>query len=161
MPALRNLFKISYSKEELLIIKFLSRIPLFYNLSNQDLLKFIPYLFPLNFEKEEVIFYMGDPSQAIYFIKKGSVDLFTEKNSKKIYFKTISENECVGAETIYNDNIRIFTTLSKKENTLVYALPQTSLFKLLRKERIKKIILENYEKHYSRITQEAVLSASQ
>lgn len=161
MHLFRNLFKISYSKEELLLIKFLTKIPLFYNLTNQDLLKFIPYLYPLRFEKGETIFYSGDPSQAIYFIKNGGADLYTENNSKKFYFKTISENECIGAETINTDNIRLFTTISKRENMLVHVLPQTSLFKLFRKDRIKKIILENYDKYYSRITQEAAGASNQ
>jgi signal-transduction protein with cAMP-binding, CBS, and nucleotidyltransferase domain len=48
---------------------------LFESLKQQELARFLPAMHERKYVKDEVIFFSKDPSQALYLLRKGQVDL--------------------------------------------------------------------------------------
>ncbi|MCK4793789.1 MAG: cyclic nucleotide-binding domain-containing protein, partial [Desulfobacteraceae bacterium] len=54
---------------------FLQSMPLFSNMSRTEIEQIMPYFFPREFRRKEVIFLKGDPCQELYVIRSGQVKL--------------------------------------------------------------------------------------
>ena len=82
-------------QEEGSITDILEKIPVFDQISRKDLLLIDKILHKRNYNKGEPIFYEGEPGQGMYIIKRGDVEIFSEKKERTT-FATLGEGMFFG-----------------------------------------------------------------
>jgi len=85
---MRNPFSKTYEPEELRMFDFLQGIKFFELLKQQELARFLPTMHERKYVRDEVVFFSKDPSQALYLIRKGQVDLTIDVSEN---FETIMQ----------------------------------------------------------------------
>ena len=110
----------------------------FFRKRKMDFLKaIIPKLKKSQFVFKEVIYYLGDPTEEIYFLNKGRVNF----NLETIHFRTYHQGSYFGEiELIEGTN---------RENTTIAGTKEIEVFILLKKDF--ELIPENFPEVYSEI----------
>jgi len=85
---MRNPFSKTYEPNELRMFDFLQGIKFFELLKLQELARFLPTMHERKYVRDEVVFFSKDPSQALYLIRKGQVDLTIDLSEN---FETIMQ----------------------------------------------------------------------
>jgi len=87
-----NPFQKTYSTQELNLFRFLEKVDLFKELSDKEMALFLPYMHERDYKSNEVVFFRGDPSQALYVVKKGRVTLNIDIKDRFEVLTEISSN---------------------------------------------------------------------
>lgn len=125
---MKNPFRSSYTKEEMDIFSFLSQTVLFENLTAKEKSYFLPYLHERNFKRDEVIFFRNDPSQALYIIKSGTVDLSIDINKDVEHLNTIRRGNTIGENCLLKNTRRLYHAITSSETAVLYVVPKDSIF---------------------------------
>lgn len=72
---MRNPFSKNYDPQELRMFDFMQGIKFFETLKQHELARFLPAMHERKYVRDEVVFFSKDPSQALYLIRKGTIDL--------------------------------------------------------------------------------------
>mgnify|MGYP006213145205 CR=1 FL=1 len=72
---MRNPFSKTYEPKELQMFDFMQGIRFFERLRQKELARFLPAMHERKYVKDEVVFFTKDPSQALYLIRRGQIDL--------------------------------------------------------------------------------------
>lgn len=104
------------------------RIPLFKNISPEDVHKIFGKGMTLVTEKDNVIFYEGTAGNQMYVVLAGSVDLFSGK--KKI--ATLRSGDMFGEMALINNEPRSATAVAAERSQL-FVLSETLFQKLMTK----------------------------
>ncbi|RLD15950.1 MAG: hypothetical protein DRI36_06390, partial [Caldiserica bacterium] len=75
------------------------------------------------FKKGNFIFKKGDPSDSVYFIKKGKVEISVEEDGKRRVLAVLKDGEIIGEMTIFQDLPR---------SADAFLLEDTEVFKILK-----------------------------
>ena len=70
-----NPFKKNFSKQELDAFEFLANVSYFSKFTIEEFEDIFPYLHLRTYKQNEVVFFRNDPSQAVYIIKKGKIEI--------------------------------------------------------------------------------------
>lgn len=122
-----NPFRRSYTVEELNLFRFLRQSRFFTELTNSEINNFIPYLYLREYKKNEVVFFRGDPSQAIYMVKSGLVSLNIDIRGKMELLTTLASAETFGENALLYGSKRIYNSVVESEFCELYVLPQTNI----------------------------------
>ena len=85
---MKNPFSKTFNASELESFQFLSQIRFFSQLKNAEMARFLPAIHERIYRKDEVVFFRGDPSQALYLLKRGNIRLTIDIRDS---FETISD----------------------------------------------------------------------
>lgn len=92
------------------VLEAIREIPLFSELSARDLSVVEKFLHPRTYNKDEVIFFEGDPGVGMYIVIEGNVDITKSSgNGKKINLATIEEGGFFGEISIIEGGPRTAT----------------------------------------------------
>jgi CRP/FNR family transcriptional regulator, cyclic AMP receptor protein len=145
-----NPFRKAYSSEELSQFRLLNKAALLSKLSNDELSYFLPFLFPREYKQHEVVFFRGDPSQALYLIRSGVVALSldvgtkTEPLSQRRAFQTLGENALLA------DSQRVYNAIVSSERAEIVVIPQANILEIFdQKPIIKAKMLEALAIHFN------------
>lgn len=142
---LLNPFKKSYSNRELVLFRFLKAIPLFEQLNFDQLAHFIPFMHMRVYKENEVVFFRGDPSQALYLLHKGEIALTIDINDR---FETIGHLKggvSFGDNSLVQEASRIYNAIITSEKAQIYVIPQINLFEIFdHYPKIKAKVFESY-----------------
>lgn len=148
-----NPFKKRYNKEEILMINFLSGIKPFQRLAEDELAIFIPYMYLRSYHKDEVVFFSGDPSHALYLIKKGKIQLSIEVNDKLEGLLQLDDGNSFGDNALLSKTKRIYNTIVISENAELYVIPKINLMEIMdSNDSIKAKIMSSIAEQYNTLT---------
>ena len=147
---MKNPFKKSYSLDELNFFRFLSGVSLFKYLDNHELSLIVPYLHQRKYKKEEVVFFRGDPSQALYIVKSGKITLNIDLGEKFEILTNITSGGSFGDNSLLSGSDRIYNAIVESEECELYVFPQINILNLFeRKIDIKAKMLQALSESYN------------
>jgi len=148
-----KLFGKSYSAKEQQLIQFIQKDKLFENLTEREIHYFLPYLHERSYVRDEVIFFAGDPSQALYFVKSGMVTLNIDIKDNFERLVTVRAGTAFGDNSLLAGTKRIYTSIASTETTVVYMIPQINLLEIMDSHpKIKAKIMTAFCEEYNRYT---------
>ncbi|MEQ8360003.1 MAG: cyclic nucleotide-binding domain-containing protein [Cytophagales bacterium] len=151
---MKNPFGKSYGLEELNFFRFLSKINLFKYLNNDDLAHLVPYLHQRKYKKDEVVFFRGDPSQALYIVKSGKVSLNIDIGEKFETLTNRTAGSCFGDNSLLAKSERIYNAIVESEHCELYVIPQINILDLFEKKiEIKAKMLQALAESYYELNQ--------
>lgn len=124
-------FKKNYSEEDLKMFHFLRRSRLFQKLTDEELAYFTPFLYLRKYRESEVVFFSGDPSQALYFVKSGIVTLNIDIKNNFEKLLTLRSGRMFGDNAVLADTRRLYTAIVKTEECQLYVLPKANLMEIM------------------------------
>ncbi len=127
-----TLFKQKLSPEHKALCALIGRSSLFKDLKVYQLALLIPHLYVRRFEKGEIIFYRGDPSMALYFIKSGKLEAYLDDALEREVLARLKEGDSVGHNMVLKKADRLFNVMVTSPEAELLALPQDPLFELMR-----------------------------
>lgn len=128
--AVFNPFKKTYSAQEEELFAFLSKNIFFNNLNKEELSEFLPFLYPRNYEKNEVIFFRGDPSQAFYLIRDGSVSLSIDLQDNFEELTILKSSDAFGESALIEGEKRIYNAVCNSEKCSLFVIPTTNIIEV-------------------------------
>ena len=141
---MKNPFKRSYSEEHIQFFDFLSNAYLFRSLKFEELDHIAPMLFLRTYQRQEVVFFRGDPSAALYIIKSGSVSLNIDIGGKFEILDTHKAGDLFGENAILKETHRLASAIVESEEAKIYVLPKSGIIDLFEKRTdIKAKVMEN------------------
>lgn len=150
---MKNPFKKTYSEEDLLLFRFLSKIKIFERLTYDELALFTPFMFKRTFVQDEVVFFRNDPSQALYLIKSGSISLNIDLGDKFEVLSILNKGKAFGDNALLENTRRIYTTIVVTEKADIYVIPQVNLLDIFQNNpNIKAEVLNSLAEIYNDYT---------
>ena len=148
-----KIFKRSYSDQELLLFNFLRKNRLFEKLSDDELIRFQPYLYLRKYKQDEVVFFSGDPSHAIYIVKSGIVTLNLDLKGGFEKLMTLRSGRLFGDNAILPNTKRIYSAIVITEESELYVIPKVNLMEIMDNHpAIKAKIMTAFAEVYNEYT---------
>lgn len=139
-------FKRHYNPQEEEQLDFLDNVNLFNALTKEEKSCFLPYLHIRNYNENEVVFFRGDASQALYLVIDGKVEINVDIRQTQTFEHIIQLNKynSFGDNALLNNQTRIFNAIAQQKNTKLYVIPQVNIQEIFaKKPSIKAKVLEN------------------
>lgn len=132
---------------------FLKRVPLFQDLSGEDLERIALLLKPLSLPRGATVFQQGDPGDALYVVTSGQVRLLTERQGRQVVTGFLGRGDVLGEHSVLTgdpqpvtarlESTSEFLVLSKKDfgavlrgsPSIALQLSRTLSVRLLRETR--------------------------
>lgn len=120
---MRNPFSKTYEADELRMFDFLLGNKFFEQLKQQELARFLPAMHERKYMKDEVIFFSKDPSQALYLIRKGQVDLTIALQENFETIMQLKRGDAFGENSLLKNSKRTYTALVSSEDAELIVIP--------------------------------------
>ena len=101
-----NPFKKKYSPSELKQFEFLSKVRFFGTLRFSELSGFLQAIHIRKYEKDEVVFFRNDPSQALYILESGDVSLNIDIKSQFEMITHVKPGNAFGENSLLGNSKR-------------------------------------------------------
>ena len=138
-------FKKSYSQEEINQFEFLKGTKIFNSLDFDEIALFAPYLHEREYNQNEVIFFRGDPSQALYFLINGEVMFNIEINNNIEELVRFKNHNSFGESCLVADQKRLMNALVISENATLAVIPQGNILDIFENNpKIKSKVMTTY-----------------
>jgi len=126
-----KIFQKKYSEEDLFLFNFLRKNRLFEKLSDDELSYLAPYLYLRKYHENEVVFFTGDPSNALYIIKSGLVALNLDVKNDFEKLETLRSGRLFGDNALLKETKRIYTAIVVTEEAELYVIPKANLMEVM------------------------------
>ncbi len=149
-----NPFQKTYTAQELSIFRFLAKVNLFKELDHKEMALFLPYMHERDYKSNEVVFFRGDPSQALYVVKKGRITLNIDIKDRFEVLTEIKSNYAFGDNSMLGSTKRIYSAIVASEQVDLYVIPQVNILEIFENEPIVKAkMLHSLAEAYNYYTQ--------
>ncbi|GAA4825701.1 cyclic nucleotide-binding domain-containing protein [Algivirga pacifica] len=151
-----SFFKRSYTAEEKKIFRFLRQNTFFSTLSEDEMYEFLPFMYVRHYEKGEVIFFRGDPSQGLYLINKGIVTLNIDVEDKFEELTHMRPTEVFGTNALLENRKRIYNAICFSDRCELYVIPATNIQEVFEnnkhiKAKVMMAMAEYYDHYMSNL----------
>jgi CRP/FNR family transcriptional regulator, cyclic AMP receptor protein len=137
-----NPFKRTYSAEESKTFYFLAQIPLFADLSNDEMANFLPFMYLRKYKENEVVFFRNDPSHALYLINNGMINLFVDVKGQEESLAYLKKGQSFGTNAMLTSTKRNYNAVVVSEEAELYVVPHANVQSILNDHpRIKAKIM--------------------
>jgi len=122
-----NPFSKTFDEDDLKMFDFMQRINFFERLRQKELARFLPAMHHRKYVRDEVVFFSKDPSQALYLIKSGQVNLTIDIKDN---FETIMEvrrGEAFGENSLLENTKRTYTALIVSDEAELIVIPHFAI----------------------------------
>lgn len=123
-----NPFKKTFTAQEHNMFVFLAKIRLFSNLNYKQMSLFLPFMHERKYVQDEVVFFRGDPSHALYLLKKGEVSLTIDVNETFESLTKVHAGIALGESCLLRDAKRLLNAFVSSETAEFYVIPQDNIF---------------------------------
>lgn len=148
-----NPFKKTYSEKDLTLFKFLTQVKLFEKLTFAEMSHFVPYLYLRQYKRDEVVFFRGDPANALYIIKSGKVGLSLDVKDRTETLKVSRSGEAFGDNSLVDDSVRIYNAICESERAEIYVIPKVNMLEIFAgHQKIKGKMLMSLAEIYNHLT---------
>jgi len=132
---------------------FLRKAELLETLTDDELSYFLPYLYLREYKKNEVVFFAGDPSYAVYMVKKGIVTLNLDIKDSFEKLMTLRNGRLFGDNAILNNTKRIYSAIVETEHAALFVMPKENLLEVLNNHPVVKAkIMTSFATTYNKYT---------
>ena len=122
-----NPFQKTYSEQEIATFYFLRQNTLFQTLTDEELAEFLPFMHLRTYKENEIVFFRGDPSQALYLIKKGRVALTIDIEDKFETLTKLNVTASFGDNALHDSASRVYTAITVSDHCHLYVIPSTNI----------------------------------
>jgi len=98
-------------------IIYLKKVPIFQNLTGEELLFLSDITTEENFSENEIIFEKNTSSDKLYIIIKGIVEIYIEHKGKKQIISKLKEFDYFGEMSLFDDSLHSATAISVSKTT--------------------------------------------
>lgn len=127
-----NPFRKVYSEQELEIFEFFKTVRLFEKLLEKEMEEFLPFMHLREYKQNEVIFFRNDPSQAIYVIKKGTVELNLDLKEDFEPLAFAKDGIAIGVNALLEQSERVYNAIVRSKEAKLYVLPQVNILEVFK-----------------------------
>ncbi|WP_317191747.1 Crp/Fnr family transcriptional regulator [Fulvivirga marina] len=111
---------------------------------------FLPFMYERKYEQNEVVFFRGDPSHALYLLKKGEVSLNIDVNEDFESLTRVRAGVALGESCLLKDANRQLNAFVSSETAEFYVIPQDNIFDIFESNlKIKVKMLESLAEIYN------------
>lgn len=144
-----NPFKRTYTQDEQEYFDFLGKNKLFEQLTKKEMSYFLPYLHLRKYQKNEVVFFRNDPSQALYIVKSGEIGLKLDVKDRFETIMTIQTPITLGNNALLKNAHRIYNAIVISNQASLYVIPQVNILGIFERfPEIKAKMLESLAEIY-------------
>jgi CRP/FNR family transcriptional regulator, cyclic AMP receptor protein len=122
-----NPFSKTFSSSELEVFQFLSQIRFFEKLKNDEMARFLTAIHYRKYVKGEVVFFRNDPSQGIYLVKSGLINLTLDIKDNFEVILEIRKREAFGENALLENTKRIYTAIVNSEEAELIVIPHFAI----------------------------------
>ncbi|PSL02632.1 Crp/Fnr family transcriptional regulator [Cecembia rubra] len=122
-----NPFSRTFNVGELETFQFLSQVMLFERLKNMEMARFLTALHQRKYTRDEVVFFSGDPSQALYIVKSGRINLTIDIKDNFEIINEVNKGEAFGENTLLENVTRIYTAIVASEEAELLVIPHFAI----------------------------------
>jgi len=145
-----KIFKKSYTEKEKFQFSFLRKSKLFENLEDDELIHLLPYVYERKYHRNEVVFFTGDPSHAIYIVKSGIVGLKLDVADDFEKLMTLRSGGLFGDNAILPETNRTYTAVVETESADIYVIPKVNIEEVMNDHPvIKAKVMTNFAEIYN------------
>ncbi|MFW5760718.1 MAG: cyclic nucleotide-binding domain-containing protein [Cyclobacteriaceae bacterium] len=113
----------------------------------------MPYLYLRQYKRDEVVFFRGDPANALYIIKSGKVGLSLDVKDRTETLKISKNGEAFGDNSLIDESVRIYNAVCESERAEIYVIPKVNLLEILDgHQKIKSKMLMSLAEIYNHLT---------
>ncbi|OYX16725.1 MAG: cyclic nucleotide-binding protein [Algoriphagus sp. 32-45-6] len=106
---------------------FLQGIKFFERLRMKELVKFLPAMHHRKYKRDEVVFFSKDPSQALYLLKKGQVNLTIDIRDNFETIMEINRGEAFGENSLLENAKRTYTAIITSDEAELIVIPHFAI----------------------------------
>ncbi|PKQ70927.1 cyclic nucleotide-binding domain-containing protein [Raineya orbicola] len=129
---LLNPFRKVYSTQEKEIFDFFKNVKLFERLTEKEMEEFLPFLHLREYKQNEAIFFRNDPSQALYVIKSGTVELNLDHQDSFETLATAKKGVAIGINALVENSERVYNAVVRSKEALLYIIPQVNILEIFK-----------------------------
>jgi CRP/FNR family transcriptional regulator, cyclic AMP receptor protein len=124
---MRNPFSKNYDPQELRMFDFMQGIKFFEGLKQQELARFLPAMHERKYVRDEVVFFSKDPSQALYLIRRGTIDLTIDLRDNFETIMQLKRGEAFGENSLLENTKRTYTALVSSDEAELLVIPHFAI----------------------------------
>ncbi len=133
------------------LVDFLSKVPLFSSIPNDQVTEIAGLFTKQAFQKEKVICRQGDAGDTMYVIRSGTVSLYKEIDGREVYLSELKRGDFFGEIALLSDSTRNATAKVSLDAT-IYCLTREHFELLIKKNKsIGLYLSRHYAKRMSQI----------
>lgn len=145
-----NPFSRTFSEQELEVFQFLAQVNFFERLKNLEMARFLPAIQYRKYGKEEVVFFRGDPSQAMYIVNRGLVRLTLDVKDTFEVIKEARRAEAFGENAFLENATRIYTAIVSSDQAELMVIPHFAIQEIFDSQpTIKAKIMTSLAEYYN------------
>ncbi len=122
-----NPFSKTYDEDQLRMFEFLQGISFFERLRQKELARFLPAMHHRKYVRDEVVFFSKDPSQALYLIKSGKVNLTIDIKDNFETIMEVSRGGAFGENSLLENAKRTYTALIVSDEAELIVIPHFAI----------------------------------
>lgn len=145
-----NPFSKTYDEDQLLMFDFLQGIKFFERLRQKEMAKFIPAMHHRKYVRDEVVFFSKDPSQALYLLKKGKVNLTIDIKDNFETIMEVNRGEAFGENSLLENTKRTYTALIDSDEAELIVIPHFAIQEIFDSNpKIKAKMMTSLSEYYN------------
>jgi CRP/FNR family cyclic AMP-dependent transcriptional regulator len=144
-----NPFKKSFTSQELERLEYFAKLLIFQGLTYDEISLFLPYLHERHYKKDEVVFFRGDPSLALYIIKSGVISLTLDYQDDLEELTKVGSGASIGESCMLENTKRLLNAIVHSDLAEMYVIPQLNILEIFENNvSIKSKLMESLSKLY-------------
>lgn len=145
-----NPFKRTYSEGELEVFGFLANTKIFNYLKHAEMYRFLSAIHYRKYQKDEVVFFRNDPSQALYIVKEGLVTLNVDIKDDFETVLQVRKGVAFGENSLLSNSKRIYTAMVASEVAELMVVPNYAIQEVFDSSpKIKAKMLTSLAEYYN------------
>lgn len=147
---MRNPFSKTYEPEEIQMFEFLQGTKFFERLRQKELARFLPTLHHRKYVKDEVVFFSKDPSQAMYLIKRGTIELTIDIKDNFETIMELGKGEAFGENSLIENAKRTYTAIITSDEAQLIVIPHFAIQEIFDSNpKIKAKMMTSLAEYYN------------
>jgi CRP/FNR family cyclic AMP-dependent transcriptional regulator len=131
------------------LVHLLQHVPIFHDLSEDELQAFAPLFHEKKFKKGSILFLEGDPGEEFYLIKEGVIKIYRIDDAKEIILSLFQEGDFFGEMSMLQEGLTRSATAETLEASTLYTMKRSAFVQFM--EKSPKLCLKLLEATMSRL----------
>lgn len=145
-----NPFSKTYEEDDLKMFDFMQGIKFFERLRQKELARFLPAMHHRKYNRDEVVFFSKDPSQALYLLKTGKVNLTIDIKDNFETIMEVNRGEAFGENSLLENAKRTYTALINSDEAELIVIPHFAIQEIFDSNpKIKAKMMTSLAEYYN------------
>ncbi|OOG78421.1 Crp/Fnr family transcriptional regulator [Algoriphagus sp. A40] len=145
-----NPFSKTFDEEQLKMFDFMQGIKFFERLRQKELARFLPAMHHRKYIMDEVVFFSKDPSQALYLLKSGKVNLTIDIKDNFETIVEVNKGEAFGENSLLENAKRTYTALINSDEAELIVIPHFAIQEIFDSNpKIKAKMMTSLAEYYN------------